>query len=495
MTHSLLWCAGHAPAPERTRTEDRDALLAALSLDRALTVILPDVAERRALAAILTAPPPPPDDIRYRQDVMRELLAAPTLLDELRSLLARLAELKARADEGRRAAIAAQSRSGEEALFSGAKSRLEMAALSLRRTLLLLREADARLATRPLVSDGLRALVARIHAVAASPDTPEMLARLAPLCTLSENADYRFALALDGDGRVAECLFLDRAPHAAPPQTPKKRLFGGRKPEPEEAHKAVLSSPRMILPRRLAAEGLSDAAIAIERLTSALMGELLPVARELSFYAAGLRFVAYLAARGLPTVLPALAADGTRCAVGLYDPYLATALPTGATVVRNDLDLPPACPGLVVTGQNNAGKTVYLRAVGSMMLLGQAGFPVCAEAAPLTPAGLHSCFASAERIERAGSEAGRFEEEVRALAEAVEAAGAGELLLLNEPFQTTAYAEGAAGLCAILRYLTARDTQWVLVTHLDVPLDGLAEARRLVCLSDHRVVEKGEKGA
>ena len=40
------------------------------------------------------------------------------------------------------------------------------------------------------------------------------------------------------------------------------------------------------------------------------------------------------------------------------------------------------------------------------------------------------------------------------------------LLLLNEIFQSTAYAEGAAGLYAILRYLAGKGTGFLLVTHL-----------------------------
>lgn len=496
MTHSLLWHSGHAIEGKTPRREVDDALLAALSLDRALTMILPDVAERRALAAILTEPPPGSEDVVWRQAVMRDFLDAPGLLDTFTALASRLSELKKQADDGRRVAIAAQSRSGEEALFSGAKSRLQMAALSLRRLLLLLREADAKLSTRALSSAGLREIVGRIHAIANAPGTSELLMRLAPLCDLSESADFRFALALDGDGRVAEVAFLDRAPIAEPQQPAKKRLFGGRRPEPTEAHNAVLTSPAQTVPRRLVGDGLSEAALAVERVCAALFAEFSPLSRELTFFAAGLRFSAFFAGRGLPTSLPALTEDGSFSAVGIYDPYLAAALPAGAAVVQNDLDFPAGCPGLIVTGANNAGKTVYLRALGSVVLLGQAGFPVCAASAMITPGTpLRSLFASAERIERAGSEAGRFEEEVRGLAAVIDAALPGELLLLNEPFQTTAYAEGAEGLGDILRYLGARGTRFALVTHLAVPVDGIPDAHRLVCSADHRVGKKGEKRA
>ncbi len=40
------------------------------------------------------------------------------------------------------------------------------------------------------------------------------------------------------------------------------------------------------------------------------------------------------------------------------------------------------------------------------------------------------------------------------------------LLILNEVFQTTAYAEGAVGLYHILRYLSERGTHWIAGSHL-----------------------------
>ena len=93
-----------------------------------------------------------------------------------------------------------------------------------------------------------------------------------------------------------------------------------------------------------------------------------------------------------------------------------------------------------------------------------------------------------------GSEAGRFEEEVRLLSAAVDRAAPGELILLNEPFQTTAYAEGAEGLAAILRYLEAEGSRWVLVTHLDALPPLVEGAVRMVSGEDHRVrsTERGE---
>ena len=46
----------------------------------------------------------------------------------------------------------------------------------------------------------------------------------------------------------------------------------------------------------------------------------------------------------------------------------------------------------------------------------------------------------------------------------------GALVFLNETFQSTAYAEGAEGLCPILRHFGACGIRWILVSHLkDLP--------------------------
>ena len=42
----------------------------------------------------------------------------------------------------------------------------------------------------------------------------------------------------------------------------------------------------------------------------------------------------------------------------------------------------------------------------------------------------------------------------------------GALVLLNEPFQSTSYDEGAKGLSDILEYFSALNIRWVLVTHM-----------------------------
>jgi DNA mismatch repair ATPase MutS len=123
--------------------------------------------------------------------------------------------------------------------------------------------------------------------------------------------------------------------------------------------------------------------------------------------------------------------------------------------------------GILVTGKNNSGKTVYLRSVGTAVLLAQCGLPVPCESAVISIRyRIFTSFAAAEGELLPLSSAGRFEEEVAAISQIIDAVEPSSLLLMNETFQTTAYDEGAEGMYHILNYIAAIGCGFIFVTHL-----------------------------
>ena len=150
--------------------------------------------------------------------------------------------------------------------------------------------------------------------------------------------------------------------------------------------------------------------------------------------------------------------------------------------------------GILITGENNSGKTVYLRSVGMAQLLFQAGLPVPCESARMRIfSAVHTCYAAAEKEFVSGNDAGRFEQEVRVFSRLAESIQPNSLLLLNEVFQTTAYSEGAEGLYHILNYFTRHGVNFIAVTHLKelVPLYG-GRIRHLVPAPGYRIEVAGD---
>ena len=111
---------------------------------------------------------------------------------------------------------------------------------------------------------------------------------------------------------------------------------------------------------------------------------------------------------------------------------------------------------------------MYLRSLGSAQILAQAGLPLPCDYAKISLfSQLATQFSEAEKEFCTGNDAGRFEQEVRELAEMVNTLKEGAFVLLNETFQSTAYAEGAEGLYHLLVHFSALNIRWILVSHLN----------------------------
>lgn len=181
------------------------------------------------------------------------------------------------------------------------------------------------------------------------------------------------------------------------------------------------------------------------------------------------------AKKRLPLCYPELTSDGPARYEELYDLFLCASYIDAGSVVPNDADLSHG--GILVTGANNTGKTVFLRSVGTAQLLAQAGLPIIAKSATVRMrCDVYSLYAAAEKEFAPGVDAGRFEQEVRLVAEMLKSIKPGALVLINELFQTTSYPEGAEGLCGILRYLRSDvvGADFIAVTHLTDLIDMMA---------------------
>ncbi len=146
---------------------------------------------------------------------------------------------------------------------------------------------------------------------------------------------------------------------------------------------------------------------------------------------------------------------------GLYD--LCLALSMGKRLVGNQLDADDRNL-LVITGPNKGGKTTFLRSLGQAQLLMQAGMFVPAEtfSANLS-SGIYTHFL---REEDKSMERGKFEEELQRMAQIVDRVKANSLVLMNESFSATNEREGSEIATQVVSALLASRVKVYYVTHL-----------------------------
>lgn len=148
----------------------------------------------------------------------------------------------------------------------------------------------------------------------------------------------------------------------------------------------------------------------------------------------------------------------------LFAKDLAHPLVDYAAVVPNDLDLGRPVRMLVVTGSNMAGKSTYLRSAGIFVVASQAGAPVRARSAVLTPLKILTDINVRDALENGRS---FFAVEAERLKEIIDLAVADRrsFFLLDEMFRGTNTLEKVAAGLETARYLVRTGALAILATH------------------------------
>ena len=190
------------------------------------------------------------------------------------------------------------------------------------------------------------------------------------------------------------------------------------------------------------------------------------LSEELMFYTVALDILALMKKHGMPYCLPMVldAEADTLSANEIWDILLLNEGKSKANIVTNDVSLSKS---IIAKGDNNCGKTSFLRAVGSSVIFAQNGLPVPAKSMTCSVrSAIFTHFSSAEKDFTDGDVAGRFEGEVQDMAQIMQNIRPYSLVLLNETFQTTAYREGALGMKEILDVLPRIRCKYIFVSHM-----------------------------
>ena len=134
--------------------------------------------------------------------------------------------------------------------------------------------------------------------------------------------------------------------------------------------------------------------------------------------------------------------------------------------VRNDVEMGPPGSLLLVTGSNMSGKSTFLRAIGTNVVLAGAGGPVCAQSMTLPVVDLRTAMRIRDSLEEGIS---YFLAELKRLKSVCDAASEASdlpvLYLLDEVLQGTNTAERQIAARRILRHLLGQYTIGAVTTH------------------------------
>lgn len=145
-----------------------------------------------------------------------------------------------------------------------------------------------------------------------------------------------------------------------------------------------------------------------------------------------------------------------------------------ACCVRNDIDMQGELHFAIITGANMAGKSTYLRTVGTNFLLACIGAPVCADQLELTPVQLITSLRTSDSLTENES---YFFAELKRLKLVIDLLQKGNelFIILDEILKGTNSMDKQKGSMALIRQFIALKTHGIIATH-DLLLGTLIES-------------------
>jgi MutS domain V len=209
--------------------------------------------------------------------------------------------------------------------------------------------------------------------------------------------------------------------------------------------------------------GIGHVAAALAQSTDHILSFFSLVRSELAFYLGCLRLRDELSRRGEPISFPEPLPAGQAMLAGrgLYDACLSLSME--GKIVANDVNAEDKAL-VMMTGANRGGKSTFLRSVGVAQLMMQCGMFVPAEFFRANIcAGVFTHF---KREEDAGMRRGKLDEELARMSSIVDHLTPNSMILLNESFASTNEREGSEIARQIVRALLEAGIKVLYVTHL-----------------------------
>lgn len=468
---SLLRSPGVARNQGNSQVLPDEADLGLASIIRALDI---DGRHYRVVSGVLGELNSDPAVIGYRQDVLYELLRLPALVEQFGRVLPDLIELTT---------VGRSKNWGENLPLPQIAGRLAELEIYLNCVEGLWSALEGYAGPSAGLAD-LRTGLQRAREEAIynnlKAELPHLRARLnqASSITLGINLDAQLRpesatlLSVNverftGKGTIIQRLLGDKAASDALRGTTS--LFPANENRPRTPDHELFRELERILEK--VASPVADALSKYTKVSSAWLAALEP---EIAFYLGAARLVRELHQAGLAFCRPQVAPAAEHVAVleGNYSLDLALRLKghnRQSEVVPNEVNFSGDRHIFIITGPNSGGKTTYTRAVGQAQVLFQAGLPVPAVSARLSPVdAIYTHFAREERAEANG---GRLAQELNSLSQVFHKASRYSLILLNEPLTGTDHISARSLGKDLLGGLKLLGARAIFVTHLHELLD------------------------
>lgn len=425
---------------------------------------------------ILTALVTDADIIRWRQHVLADFRRHPGLVTQIEAILPRLATMR----QG-------------SAMLGGRRRSLLMETSDRLAELDIYTEVvtdlHAALSAYPLESDALKTLHTHLATLIADENFQSLRAELPEMrAPLQRVASLTVGINLDPELRPlsAVLLSINERPFSEPASF-LERLIGIRTDPDDDTGIAPLHHvPQEVEMRpfsqffqdmeklmRDVAQPVARALGRYARVSSMTLAALEP---ELAFYAAAMRLMSKLEARGVPFCQPEILpmAECVTEIRGLVNFNLC--LRSETCPVASDAIFDADGRIAILTGPNSGGKTTYVGAVGMAHVLAQAGLFVPATQARLSPvAAILTHFPQLETRQQ-----GRLAEESARLREVFQHVTSHSLVLLNETFSSTSFGEALYLAQDVICGLRVAGVRAIYATHLVELADKLAEIEATV---------------
>ncbi len=446
-----------------------------LSVDKAVMELCASGETGSYTLEVLKKPLKSAGEIEYRQAILMDFVSNPHLLEELQDIFKNYDTLQSDWREMQAGIYTYGVPQTSGGVLDATYEALKLTASFARKTVSYFRTVYETVGRYEVKSEGLTGIREYCREMTENRALDE-IGEISSLFQRDTVDAYRFKVRSETDDtlRITSASLTEVLEVEDTSLSERMKRFAARlartAPPPDDTPEVDMGEFHLETARSILNEGLYELYTVLGSIAGSIYEFFRGISGELGFYDTGLRFVRRLLREGAPMCMPKLLppeADAFRTK-SLYDLHLLLEGMPISKIVRNDVVIED-CDGTLIRGANSTGKTCTIRSIGAAILFAQSGLPVCAEGAEISLRDMLFCqFSSAEKDFDASDAAGRFEGEVKEVAAILEKITPWSLVLFNETFQTTSYAEGAKGMQHILEALTRAGCRYIFVTHMPI---------------------------